>query len=352
MIPTYICLSARMRGKLVLTIEEPHLQPLAGLHVRDIVWLAAVIRKVKPMATLVVPLDAKEWFQRFCKQMGIISFEDEPSPSPSHQVILTICPDKEASKLRRISRDLRSLFDEAIKSPIISPREKRIRREFRKTMTVFEGAMFGYPECCVEFHAKESPSSRARVYEEFLESGMDQSIPIEFWAVAHAPCSSICQETRRLGREYLHTVAELSESLRNHVVSRLLLPRFYQTGGGRFIDLQPLDYEQHQGEVAISKEQFERDAQSRLPEPMEIVLCEVPRPFVLVDGPEEPPYKTLFPNPEMIGTMWLAYTPGLGAYMVNAKTGQLALYIASTQWIPKVGEEWRSKANFRIYRSR
>jgi len=332
-------------------IEEPHLQPLAGLHARDIVWLAAVIQKVKPMATLIVPLDMKMWLQQFCEQMDIIPFEDEPSPSPSHQVILTICPDEEASKLRRNSRDLRSLFDEASKSPFFSPRERRIRREFRRAMTIFEGTMFGYPECCVELHAKEGPSSRARAYEEFLELGMDQSIPLEFWAVAHAPCSSTCQETLRLGREYLNAVAELSGSLKDHVVSRLLLPRFYQTGGGRFIDLQPLDYEQHRGEVAIPKEQFEGDARSRLPEPMEAVLCEVPRPFVLVDGPEEPPYKTLFPNPEMVGTMWLAYTPGLGAYMVNAKTGQLALYIVSAKWIPKIGEEWRSQANFRIYRS-
>jgi len=335
----------------MLPIEEPHLQPLAGLHARDIVWLAAVIRKAKPMATLVVPPDVKEWFQRFCGQMGIISFEDEPSPSPSHQAILTICPDEEASKLKRISRNLHSLFDEAGKSPLVSLREKRIRREFMETVTVLEGAMFGYPECCVELHAKEGPPSRARAYEELLDSRTDQFIPIEFWAVAHAPCSPTCQETLRLGREYLNAVAEISGGLRDHVVSRLLLPRFYQTGGGRFIDLQLLDYEQHRGEVAVPKEQFEGDARSRLPGPMETVLCEVPRPFVLVDRHEEPPYKTHFPNPEMMGTMWLAYTPSLGAYMVNAKTGQLALYIVDAQWIPKVGEEWRSKANFRIYRS-
>ena len=74
----------------MLPIKEPHLQPLAGLHARGIVWLAAVIRRVKPMATMVVPLDVKDWLQRFCEQMDIISFEDEPSPSPSHQVILTI----------------------------------------------------------------------------------------------------------------------------------------------------------------------------------------------------------------------------------------------------------------------
>jgi len=179
-----------------------------------------------------------------------------------------------------------------------------------------------------------------RVYEEFLDSGRDQSIPVEFWAVAHAPCSSDCGKTLELGRKYLGAVAEFSKSLRGHVESRLLLPGFYQTGGGRFISFQPLDYDPHRDEISVSEEQFEEEARSHLPEPVKIILCNVPRPYVLVEVPEEPPYKMAFPNPDMIGTMWLAYTPGFGAYMVNAKTRQLALYITSDRWIQKVGEEW------------
>jgi hypothetical protein len=150
----------------------------------------------------------------------------------------------------------------------------------------------------------------------------------------------------------LDAVAELSESLREHVESRLLLPRFYQTGGGRFIECKPLDYDRVRGKLAVSREEFERDARARLPEPVEVVLCEVPRPYVLVAARERnPPTRSLSPNPDMVGTMWLAYTPGYGAYMVNAKTGRVALYVVSDKWIPMVGEEWRSKSNFRVYKA-
>jgi len=112
-----------------------------------------------------------------------------------------------------------------------------------------------------------------------------------------------------------------------------------------------IDYDQHRQNFAVSRERFCKDVRQYLPEPIEVALCEVPKPYVLVEAPETPPYKTSFPNPDMIGAMWLAYTPGYGAYMINAKTGQLALYITSDKWIPKVGEEWRSESNFRIYRS-
>jgi hypothetical protein len=334
--------------KEMLPIEEPDLQPLSNLHARDIVWLVAVIMGVKPIASqLVVPLEVREWLQKFCELRRLIHFED--GQSDLYQTWMTVCYDGETAKLSKELKQIHSLFNDVARNPIIS-RRKRVSNEFVKALTRLEGAMYGYPECCVEFHAEKGPSSRAKAYEEFLKCRRDQSIPIEFWAVAHSPCSSTCQETLELGRKYLDAVAEFSEGLKDHVESRLLLPRFYQTGGGRFIELQPLGYERCREELTVPKEQFEKDAQSRLQEPIEIILCDIPRPFVLVDAPEEPPYKTSFPNPDMIGMMWLAYTPGFGVYMVNAKTGKLALYIISDKWIPKVGEEWRSKSNFRIYK--
>jgi len=324
------------------------LQLISNLHAGDIVWLVAVMMGIKPISTLTIPLEVKGWFQKFCENYDLITFEDDHSDS--YQAKMTVCRDEKAAQLRKELKDMRSLFDEVRRNPIILPRES-IYDELLKALTRVEGVAYGYPECCIEFHAENGSPSRARAYEQFLESGGDQSIPIEFWAIAHAPCSSTCKETLELGRKYLDAIAEFSESLENHVNTRLNLPRFYQTGGARFIDLRPLKYERFRGGLAVSMEQFEKDASRYLQEPLEVVLCEVPRPYVLVDAPEEPPYKTAFPNPDMIGMMWLAYTPGFGAYMVNAKTGKLALYISSDKWIPKVGEEWRSKSNFRIYRS-
>jgi hypothetical protein len=73
---------------------------------------------------------------------------------------------------------------------------------------------------------------------------------------------------------------------------------------------------------------------------------------VLVRATEKSPYKIAFPNPEMVGTRWLAYTPGYGAYMVNAENSRLAFYVASDKWLPLVGEEWKSESNYRIYKSK
>jgi hypothetical protein len=332
----------------MLPIVESDFRPLANFQARDIVLLIAVIERVKPIATLVVPSEVKGWLQQFCEHYGLICFEDEPSDI--HQARMAVCRDKNSAKLRKDLLRIRSSFGEVKMNPIVSSK-RGICSDFTKALTRLEGEMFGYPECCIEFHAEKGPFSRLRVYEEFLDSGRDQSIPVEFWAVAHAPCSSNCRKTLELGKKYLCAVAEFSESLKDHVESRLLLPRFYQTGGSRFINLQPLDYGQHKAEICVSKEQFEEEARSHLPEPVKTLLCDVPKPYVLVEAPEEPPYKTAFPNPDMIGTMWLAWTPGVGAYMVNARNGQLALYIVSDKWIPKVGEEWRSTSDFRVYES-
>ncbi|MBO3798541.1 MAG: hypothetical protein QW506_02780 [Thermoproteota archaeon] len=60
----------------ILPIEEPKLKPLANLQARDIVLLITVIMGVKPIATLVVPLEVKGWLQRFCERHGLICFED------------------------------------------------------------------------------------------------------------------------------------------------------------------------------------------------------------------------------------------------------------------------------------
>ena len=332
----------------MMSLKETDFQSLASLHARDIVWLMAVIMRVKPMATLVIPLKVQKRFNQFCDRHSLISFEDEPTDS--YQARVAVCSDEDAAKSRKALKRIRSLINGVVRDAAIS-RENEAYSGLTKALTRLEGMTFGYPDCCVDFHAEMGPSSRARAYEEFLESGRDQSIPVEFWAVAHAPCSSSCKRTLQLGRKYLDALAGFPERLRDQVEQRLLLPRFYQTGGSRFIDLRPVDYDQHKGNLAVSKERFFEDAQQHLPEPIEVVLCEAPKPYVLIDAPETPPYKTSFPNPDMIGAMWLAYTPGYGAYMINAETGQLALYITSDKWIPEVGEEWRSESNFRIYRS-
>jgi hypothetical protein len=42
------------------------LELITKLHTRDIVSLVAVLMKEKPAASLVVPLEVRDWFEKFC----------------------------------------------------------------------------------------------------------------------------------------------------------------------------------------------------------------------------------------------------------------------------------------------
>jgi len=324
-------------------MKKSDLKFMVQLHPRDIILLIAVLTETKPIASLVVPLEVEGWLKKFCSKNHVFIQEDGPRDSFQTRVSVSLY----SEKLR-----LKKEFD--IFRSFLTKKAQHIPewKNLMKGLTWVEGAMYDYPECCIKLHAEKGPSSRARAYMQLLSSGRDQSVPIEFWAVAHAPCSSTCVKTLELGRKYLDSLNEFSNVLKEYVKSRLLLPRFYQTGGGRFIELELLDYQDHQQKLAVSKERFENEARTHLPEPVQITLCRVPKPYVLLSATENPPYKMAFPNPEMIGTVWLAYTPGYGAYMVNAENSRLALYITSDRWLPEVGEEWKSISNYRIFKSK
>jgi len=324
-------------------MKKSDMKFIVQLHPKDIILLIAVLTKTKPIASLVVPLKIEEWLKKFCSRNDIFIQEDGPRDSFQTRVSVSLYPEK-----LHLKRELDSFRYFLNKKAQQVPEWKNLV----KGLVWVEGAMYDYPECCIKLHAEEGPSSRARAYEQLLSSGRDQSVPIEFWAFAHAPCSSTCIKTLELGRKYLDSLNEFSDVLKEHIESRLLLPRFYQTGGGRFIELKQLSYQKHQQKLMVSKEKFEKEARAHLPEPVQTLLCKVPRPYVLISATEKPPYKMAFPNPEMMGTMWLAFAPGYGAYMVNAQNSQLALYITSDKWLPIVGEKWKSESNYRIYKSK
>lgn len=67
------------------------------MHARDVVSLVAVVMKVKPIATLVVPLEDVQQFDRFCDDHRLVRFED--GPSDSYQARMTVCQDEITAKL-------------------------------------------------------------------------------------------------------------------------------------------------------------------------------------------------------------------------------------------------------------
>ena len=63
----------------MLLVQGSKYRPLANLQASDIVLLIAVIKRVKPIATLAVPSEVKGWLQLFCERYDLVCFEDEPS---------------------------------------------------------------------------------------------------------------------------------------------------------------------------------------------------------------------------------------------------------------------------------
>jgi len=58
--------------------------------------------RIKPIATLVVPLEVKEWFKRFRRHHDLIHFKD--GPSDSYQTRVSVCVNEENKELRKFLR--------------------------------------------------------------------------------------------------------------------------------------------------------------------------------------------------------------------------------------------------------
>jgi hypothetical protein len=85
---------------------------------------------------------------------------------------MTVFYDNEVAMLKRKIEEFRSSFAIIQGNPAISS-SKKAYDELVKALTMLEGSMYGYPECCVELYVRKGPASRAMAYEEFLEKGRE-----------------------------------------------------------------------------------------------------------------------------------------------------------------------------------
>ncbi|MFB0504537.1 MAG: DUF483 domain-containing protein [Candidatus Bathyarchaeia archaeon] len=71
------------------------------------------------------------------------------------------------------------------------------------------GKALGYPDCCIEAYDKGGRIglvSRHNFLKELIDLQLDEKMLVEFWAVAHVPCSVKYQESINLGKRYLDAV--------------------------------------------------------------------------------------------------------------------------------------------------
>ena len=201
------------------------------------------------------------------------------------------------------------------------------------------GKVLGYPLCCINNYVALGPMKAWHEHwKKLVVSGLDQRMPVELWAVYHAPCFPTCKETLRLGAEYLEAVERFSEELRLKVESRLSCAHLAFSIGRRHIDFL-------EGETINVRPEVRDKASELLQEPIHIVVGRVLRPFSFFVW-EGGRFK-IHLTPEIMGRKYIAFSPGNGVLVMG---DNLETYIYFRK--EALSENYAAYAStaFRVYR--
>jgi len=218
----------------------------------------------------------------------------------------------------------------------------------QKWDSISAGKALGYPECCVKSYIElesDGLAARHRFFRELIEEGMDQTVPIEFWAIYHIPHSTSCQRSIELGRAYLGAVKAHSEDLYNSVIRKLGCSYLAYSVGERFLNYVVSTGDSCGVEIG-AKEEVKEKSGKMIGSPVEVELGCVGRPFLYAH--ETLGQARLRLTRETMGPKWIAYSPGNGVLIHGVRTGEIFLYLKADM----LGESIKfHDAAFRVYRS-
>jgi len=210
------------------------------------------------------------------------------------------------------------------------------------------GKALGYPKCCVDSYIElgsDGLAARHGFFKELIEKGMDQKVPIEFWAIYHIPHSASCQRSIDLGRAYLVAVRSYSDGLYNSIVRKLGGSFLAYSVGERFLNYM-VSSEDLYGTEIFRKEEVKEKSRKMIGSPVEVDLGCVGRPFLYVD--EEYGQARLHLTRGTMGLKWIVYSPGNGVLVRDVRTEEIFLYLKADI----VGDSIKFRDTvFRVYRS-
>ncbi len=352
---------------------------LERLNPRFVCWLMAVAKVVKPVATI-LSVDKEDW-------TGFLSVLHELGLCWSYKGIngmVLSCPENEAERLfgsllikfneARVSfffddeNWAKLLYEKKPSFQILSPSSVKltpldnqgfipiyevvISKNLEELITfarfnqrterpacwsnhIERGKSLGYPDCCIEAFEKGGNhhpqlAARHKFFKELIDLGLNEKMPVEFWAIAHVPCSTKCEESLKLGRKYLDAVKSYFPSLYDHIREELRASYLAYSVGERFLSFKEIPQEQFPPELAREYNRVFDWAKKIVSEDVKLTLGDVQRPLVYADWEDYPVRCRLIP--EIKGLKWIAYSPGKGMLVRDTKTNEVYLY-GMLKWI-------------------
>jgi len=361
---------------------------LERLNPRFVCWLLAVVKGVKPVATI-LSVDKEDW-------TGFLRVLHEPDLCWSYKGIngtVLSCPEDEAERLfgglsiksdeARVSflfddeNWAKLLYEKKTSFQILSPSSAKltpldsqgfipiyevvISKNLKELITfarfnqrtgkpacwsdhIARGKALGYPDCCIEAFEKGGKRrlhpqlvARHNFFKELIDLGLDEKMPVEFWAIAHVPCSAKCEESLKLGRKYLDAVKSYSPSLYNYVQEKLRVSYLAYSVGERFLSFKEIPKDQFPSELKKEYDGILNWDKKIVSEDVKITLGDVQRPLVYADWEDYPARCRLIPK--IKGLKWIAYSPGKGMLVRDTKTNEVYLYGILKWLLPNEYEE-------------
>ena len=189
------------------------------------------------------------------------------------------------------------------------------------------GKALGYPECCIkafEEGGKVGLIARYIFFKELIDLGLDERMPVEFWAVAHVPCSAGCKESLRLGRKYLEAVKSYSSSLYSSILNKLRVSYLAYSVGERFLSFKEIPQDQFSPELEEEYDKILNRSKKLISKDVKLILGDVQRPMVYADYEDYPIRIRLIPR--LKGLKWISYAPEVGMMVRDVKTNEVYLY--------------------------
>lgn len=333
---------------------------LGKLHPRFVCWLLAVAKGVKPVATM-LSVAKEDWtgFVKVLKELDlcwsykgidgmvlscrkneaerlvgslstrsdrvILLFDDGNwakflyDAKPCFQIL-----DPPSARLMPIIRQELDIGDAVVSKDLenliaFARFNQRTDKPASWSNHIGRGKALGYPHCCIEAYDKGGKIglvARHNFFKELIDLELDEKMPVEFWAVAHVPCSAKCQESINLGKMYLDAVKSYSSCLYDSVLKKLRVSYIAYSVGERFLGFSEIPQEQLPIELENEYGRILNLARRLVSEDVKLTLGNVQRPLVYADWENYPARCRLIP--ELIGLKWIAFSPGKGMLVRDA----------------------------------